>query len=466
MTSKYIEYSKNIIKKNLLTNVDLSNETKINDFINNISSHLFFNKPLNEMINKFGIEICDIITNLSKIIIKIGALYITVTDLDNDGIPVINLNNVKLKKSINGKAKITMSDYIDYGDIEIPLENINNKIGIIDNSISDIIESDFNINNIINKINKVVNVISESTLEINSYSKKVTEMSTEIIKLFNNLWILIQQYPKNLKKILKFKNIISLITSSIFTGIMIFIILSVSKLDNKFLKNIIFKIFENNFIMSQLKNSVDLITDIIINETPRKCFCFKLNICCKKTEHCESIDTTVIDNDLSTILKNTEVNNIPRPTLKRSNNYNNINSSEEDNTSIFDIKNDLELTNENTNQDLESDISIEYQSDDNKSNDNKEESQSDNNESNDDKEESQSDNNESNDDKEESQSDNNESNDDKEESQSDDNESNDDKEESQSDNNESNDDKEESQSDDNESNDDKEESKNKSDNKK
>ena len=283
MTSKYIEYSKNTIKKNLLNNIDLSNEKKINNFIDNISSHLFFDKPLNEMINKFDINICETISILSKIIIKIGALYITVTDLDNDGIPVINLNNVKLKKTINGKPKITMSDYIDYGDINIPIEKINNKIGIIDNNMSDIVNSDFNINNIISKINNIVNVISESTIEINSYSKKVSDMSNEVIQLFNNLWMLIQQYPKNLKKLLKFKNIISLISSSIFTGIMIFIILSVSKLDNKFLKNIIYKIFEDNFIMCQLKNSVELITNIIINDTPKKCICFKFNICCPKT---------------------------------------------------------------------------------------------------------------------------------------------------------------------------------------
>ena len=45
------------------------------------------------------------------------------TDLDGDGKPVINLSNVKFKKTLDGRAKISMSEVIDYGDIEMPINN-------------------------------------------------------------------------------------------------------------------------------------------------------------------------------------------------------------------------------------------------------------------------------------------------------------------------------------------------------
>ena len=268
---------------------------KVNYFSTELSCYLFFNKTVEEIKNtkegKLGMdELGKIFNDISQFIAKIGALYVKITDFDGDGRPILDITKAQFEK-INGKYVLVLDNILDYDDINA----IKDKIDSFSDSIK------------IGDTSGAVTIAIESIFGIIQYSLTIySEIKTmNIGTVFNDIFTTLKNYPKIVSENFRFKTVPAMASSLVFSGIMLFIWIGISKIPNTDIRETFDKLLRNEFVKTQMSNTVHLIVRAIQGENltnVKICGCIPL--CCKGDIELQKVNDKLQD-DLDTLISMT-----------------------------------------------------------------------------------------------------------------------------------------------------------------
>ena len=293
-----LQHSENVINSVLDKIQSFDNEhfgsfrEKVNYFSKELSCYLFFNKTVEQIRNtnegKLDMEELEkMLNDISQFIAKIGALYVKITDFDGDGRPILDITKAQFHK-INGKYVLSLDDVLDYDDINV----IKNKIEDFTGAIK------------IGDTSGAVSIAIESIFGIIQYSLTIySEVKTmNIGTVFTDIFTTLKNYPKTVNENFRFKTISALAASLVFSGIMLFIWIGINKIPDTNVKETVTKLLENEFVKTQLSSIVNLIVRAIQGENltnVKICGCIPL--CCKGDIKLQEVNNKLQD-DLDALI--------------------------------------------------------------------------------------------------------------------------------------------------------------------
>jgi hypothetical protein len=296
---KHAEKSLNSVLNKIQSLEDLSKYTtfksKVEHFSEELSCYLFFNKFIDQMDQNINAKngLREVTKEVSSFLIKIGALYVKITDFDEDGKPLLDISKVQFTKN-DGKYTMCLDDVIDYDDVNL----VQNKLS----SYTDMVKSGSS------PTDAAISVALDSILGITSYSLKINKEieKLQVEKVFTDIFNSLKHYPKAFKTSFKFQTITALTSSLVFSGIMLFIWVSISKIKDVQLKDTMLSILNNDFVKAQITTTAKLITDVITGENVNR---LKLFGCIPTS--CRSSDIVDLNNnlqdDLDKLIYQTEI---------------------------------------------------------------------------------------------------------------------------------------------------------------
>lgn len=270
---------------------------KIKYFSKELSCYLFFNKTLDDMRatteGKEGFEHLEsILDEITVFLAKIGSLYVKITDFDGDGKPILDITKARFVEE-NGRYVLSLDDVLDYDDVDI----IEGKINEFASSIRE------------KNTEKAISVAIESIMGIITYSYNIYSevKAINISQAFNNIFIKLQSYPKVVSENFRFKTVPALATSLVFSGIMLFVWIGLSKIPDISTREGLMSLLKNDFVKGQINSSVDIIVRAISGEDltgVKLCGCIPL--CCKGDVNLQE-STDDLQDELDFLMASSEV---------------------------------------------------------------------------------------------------------------------------------------------------------------
>lgn len=276
---------------------------KVEYFAKELSCYLFFNQDIEELKKDPQVQddlsaMEDILEEITQFLAKIGALYVKITDFDKDGRPILDLSRARFVE-VNGKWTLSLDDILDHDDVQV----IEGKINAFAAAVK---EGD---------TGSAVTIAIESIIGVVQYSlsiyKDIKDMS--ISKAFADIFATLKNYPNTVSKKFRFKTVPALATSLVFTGIMLFIWIGISKIPHASTHDAISDLLHNDFVKSQIESTVNLITRAIQGEDMRGLkICGCIPLCCPGDAELQEANEKLQD-DLDALIAGTEVNTKPPP---------------------------------------------------------------------------------------------------------------------------------------------------------
>ena len=296
---KHAELSLNKVLNEIQSLNDLSKyktfKSKVEHFSEELSCYLFFDKfidQLDEDVNaKNGLR--EVTKEVSSFLIKIGSLYVKITDFDEDGKPLLDISKVQFTET-NGKYTLSLDDAIDHDDVNLVQNKLTSYTDMIKNGSS--------------PTDAAMSVAVDSILVITAYSMKINKEieKLKVEKVFTDIFNSLKRYPNAFKTSFKFNTIAAMAASLVFSGIMLFIWIGISKIKDVQLKDTMETILNNDFVKAQITTTVKLITDAITGENVKgQKLCGCIPLCCRSSIDVIDVNDNLQD-DLDKLIAQTE----------------------------------------------------------------------------------------------------------------------------------------------------------------
>lgn len=257
-------------------------------FSRELSCHLFFGKSIEELsdIIKDETELNELLDDISSFVVKIGSLYVTVTDFDKDGVPLLDLTKVRFKME-NGKYHLVLEDVIDDGDVHAIVDPAKDLIAAVKKKDA----------------GEAIRIVVESLFGVAQYSMTIYEefKDFDIEKIFSDIFDSLQLYPEVVSKHLQFRSVQAMTAGLIFSGVMLFVWVGVSQIPDSSVRTIVSGLLSDRFVRGQLDRVIKLITEVMTGTA-------KISNCCIPSPCCGNIAeiNENLQKDLDTLIAGTE----------------------------------------------------------------------------------------------------------------------------------------------------------------